>query len=285
MVHRPRTTLDTTVLSLLLCWAAGCLNDPEDLPPPRRRSPEVTRTPGADEVDASATDAGDATDAAASDSTSNDSTWQPQPRWILADEIENARDLGGVPIGGGAELRAGQLFRGPPLTPLTAAGCAEFRKLGIRTVIDLRIAEEREIKPEAPCVQDSASIVIAPLPVPYNVSPADYVADLDAAKSMVTLFERLGDPNAYPIYFHCTWGRDRTGVATAVLLRALGASRADILKEYLLSESSVGAYPESLRAVLDVIEQRGGIEAQLARLGVPSERVATLREQTETGRD
>jgi protein-tyrosine phosphatase len=294
MVRGARLTFDTTLVSLLLCWAAGCLNDPEDLPRARRRSPDVTRTPETDAVDASdgasdavdgaATEAGSGPDAASSDDSTT-STWKPRPRWILAGEIENARDLGGVPIGDSAEVRPDRLFRGPPLAPLTAAGCEEFRKLGIRTVIDLRIAEEREVKPEAPCVQDSATIVTAPLPVPYNVSPSDYVADLDAAKSMATLFDRLGDADSYPIYFHCTWGRDRTGVVTAVVLSALGVSRADILKEYVLSGPSVGAYPNSLEAVLDVIAQRGGIDAHLKRLGVASERVATLQQQAAGPRD
>ena len=287
-----RLAFDTAFVSLLLCCAAGCLNDPEDLHRPRRRSPDVTRTPDAGMADGSA----DASNADDGDALPRDagaagaepaldaappaaSAWNPQPRWILEGEVENARDLAGVPLEPGADVRLGRLFRGPPLAPLTAAGCEAFRELGIRTVIDLRIAEERVLKPEASCVQDSATLVAAPLPVPYSVSPSDYVADLDAAGSMATLFERLGDPDAYPIYFHCTWGRDRTGVVAAVLLSALGASRADILKEYLLSQPKVGAYPNSLETVLDVIEQRGGIDAHLARAGVSKQQIATLREQ------
>ena len=43
--------------------------------------------------------------------------------------------------------------------------------------------------------------------------------------------------------------------------------------------SGVGAFPESLNAVLDNIEQRGGIEAYLAQAGVSSEKIAILRSQ------
>lgn len=214
--------------------------------------------------DGSATDAGE-------------STWDPQPRWILNDDLENARDLGGVPLRAGAAVAHGELFRGPPLRPLTEAGCDEFARLGIRTVVDLRIATERDSSPESSCVTDRARLVLAPLPVPYGVSPSDYIADLDTFESIARVFEVLGDPAAYPVYFHCTWGRDRTGVLAAVILRALGASRADIMKEYALSNASVGAYPASLEAVLDVIEQRSGIASYLAAAGVRREQVDVLR--------
>jgi protein-tyrosine phosphatase len=243
-------------------------------------------------LDAAAADRADAADAGARDAAAVDSgaerrtageadpgaAWVPEPHWILAGEVENARDLGGVPLDDAARVRPGRLFRGPPLSQLTAAGCEEFAALGIRTVIDLRIASESITQPEAPCVEKSAAIVPAPLPVPYNVSPSDYAADLDAHASIATIFQKLGDPAAYPIYFHCTWGRDRTGVVAAVILSALGASPAAIMKEYLLSQPRVGAYPDSLEAVLDLIASRGGIGAQLERAGVPREHVSVLRE-------
>jgi protein-tyrosine phosphatase len=297
---------------VLLCCFAGCFRTSADFPGETGRQEIHVRDAGGvhrsgggashepaqrdaeaasgDTRDAAAADAGvaGARDAAALDSGTESgaasepdpvaSAWEPEPRWILAGEIENARDLGGVPLGDSARVRPGRLFRGPPLSPLTAAGCQEFAALGIRTVIDLRISSESTSLPEAPCVEKSAAIVAAPLPVPYSVSPSDYVFDLDAPSSIATIFQKLGDPAAYPIYFHCTWGRDRTGVVAAVVLSALGASPAVIMKEYLLSQRSVGAYPASLEAVLDVIESRGGIGAQLERAGVPREHVSVLRE-------
>jgi Tyrosine phosphatase family len=66
-------------------------------------------------------------------------------------------------------------------------------------------------------------------------------------------------------------------VLAAIILRALGASRANIMKEYLLSLATVGAYPDSLAAVLDTIERRGGIESYLRAAGVSDGALATLR--------
>jgi hypothetical protein len=66
-------------------------------------------------------------------------------------------------------------------------------------------------------------------------------------------------------------------VVAALLLLSLGASREDVMQEYLLSKSSVGAYPDSLTAVLDEIEQRGGAEAVLNDIGIDSGALEALR--------
>jgi protein-tyrosine phosphatase len=201
----------------------------------------------------------------------------PNGRPILANQLQNARDLGGTPLAGGAALAYGVLFRGPPLTPLGECGCRELAELGVATVIDLRIQSERDAKPQARCALEQASVVLAPLPVPYAVSPEDYIADLNATESIAEAFRVLGDDAAYPIYFHCTWGRDRSGVLAALILAALGADRQDIMQEYLLSRATVGAYPASLAAMLDELERRGGIDAYLAAAGVTPQQRATLR--------
>ena len=199
------------------------------------------------------------------------------PRTILASHVENARDLGGVALGENAKVASGLLFRGPPLSGLTERGCADVSALGIRSVIDLRVESEVSQRPDDACVLSEAQLLAAPLPVPYNVSAADYIAVLDAKDSIVRVFEALGDEARYPIYFHCTWGRDRTGIVAAVVLLALGATSDVIMDDYLVSDETVGAYPMSLRAALEEIAGRGGIEAYLAAVGVSAQQLATLR--------
>lgn len=199
---------------------------------------------------------------------------RPGPPWIFVDDLENARDVGGVVAPGAQHVAYGALFRGPPLR-LSAEGCAEFARRGIRTVIDLRIGSEQTAPPA--CVTDRARLVLAPLPVPYNVSPADYVAILDASASIAAIFQVLSEAAAFPVYAHCTWGRDRTGVVSALVLSALGVSRQDVLREYALSEASVGAFPGSLEAALDEVEGRGGVEAYLAGASVTPEQIRAIR--------
>jgi hypothetical protein len=197
---------------------------------------------------------------------------------VLAESgIQNARDLGGIPLEGGRSVKCGMLFRGPPLT-LTADGCGNYENLGVRVVVDLRQGHERAGKPDATCTADDETVITAPLPIPYNVSPENYIADLNTLDSMALIFHALGTEAGYPMYFHCTWGRDRTAVVAAVILTALGASREVIMTDYNISAATVGAFPASLEATLDELERRGGVEAYYAELGVSADELAFLRE-------
>lgn len=198
---------------------------------------------------------------------------QSQP--IITCDVVNARDLGGMPLAPSGSVACGQVFRGPPLTQLSPSACAEAARLGIRTIIDLRVPGERSAVPDDPCV--AANIVLAPLPVPYMVSAENYIADFDTKESIARVFRTLADPAAYPVYFHCTWGRDRTGVVAAAIFLALGASPADIMAEYTLSKATVGAYPASLQALMDEIARRGGIQAALRASGVTDADLTALR--------
>lgn len=203
-------------------------------------------------------------------------------RTVLAGHVENARDLGGVALGAAGQVGSRLLFRGPPLANLTEEGCAAVTELGIRSVIDLRVESEVSLKPDDPCALNNAQLLAAPLPVPYNVSAADYIAVLDANDSIVRVFELLGDEAHYPVYFHCTWGRDRTGIMAAVILLALGATPDAIMEDYLVSDETVGAFPASLEAALEEVAARGGIDAYLAAAGVKAEQVANLRAHVQT---
>ncbi len=193
---------------------------------------------------------------------------------ILVPHVVNARDLGGLPLVAGGSVGCGAVFRGPPLI-LSKEGCDEAARLGVRTLIDLRVSGERDARPDAPCVAPER--VHAPLPIPYGLGPSDYLADLHEKKSIAIAFRALGDPAAYPVYLHCTYGRDRTGVVIALWLLALGASRETVMQDYLRSGASVGAYPDSLAAVLDEIESLGGAEAVLRDAGITTEELAAMR--------
>lgn len=248
----------------------GCANDGAARAAPAGPSSAVAEPPTSDV----ATDVPEAPPPEAESATAP----APAPaRTVLAEHVENARDLGGVALQERNKVADGVLFRGPPLTALTEAGCAAVAELGIRSVIDLRVESEVSAKPDDACVLSAAQLLAAPLPVPYNVSAADYIAVLDASESIVRIFEVLGDKARYPVYFHCTWGRDRTGILAAVVLLALGATPDAIMEDYLVSDETVGAFPMSLRAALEEIASRGGVDAYLAAAGVSPEQLATLR--------
>jgi protein-tyrosine phosphatase len=176
-------------------------------------------------------------------------------------------------------VRCGLLYRGSQLVSLGVAGCAEFASLGIRSVIDLRTASEAATR-SPQCTFDQAKYLAAPMPTPYNLSPTDYLADLHATDSMLAIFRVLGDVTAYPVYFHCIYGRDRTGVLAALILRLLGASREVVMAEYMrTADSGFGVAPASLQATLDEIDRLGGAETYLLSIGVPAQAIDVVRAQ------
>lgn len=204
----------------------------------------------------------------------------PCDPWILAGIIPNARDLGGLTTTAGQTIGCGQIFRGSALSTITEQGCTEFATRGIRSVIDLRTPSEVAAAPDPACTVSQSKLLAAPMPTPYSVSPSDYLADLAAADSVRAAFEVLGNSAAYPVYFHCVYGRDRTGVLGALILLVLGASRETIMADYQRTrEAGFSTTPGSLEAVLDKIEAEGGIEAHLASQGIPMAALAVLREK------
>jgi protein-tyrosine phosphatase len=250
-------------LGLLLLVVAGCGDD---------RRPAALDAPAAAPDGGVRDDGGPGLDCGAAGAACT------AGRRILVGEVSNARDLGGTPLVGGGATACGQVYRGAALYGLSTCGCAEIARLGIRTVIDLRTPAERLAAPEDGCVAPPATLAPAPMPIPYSVSPADYVADLDATASVATAFAVLADPDAYPVYFHCVYGRDRSGVLAAIVLLAAGVSPAAVMDEYQLTAAAgLSTYPASLQAVLDEIDARGGVEPYLAGAGVAPAALAVLR--------
>jgi protein-tyrosine phosphatase len=159
--------------------------------------------------------------------------------------ITNLRDLGGYPTVDGATTRWGRVFRADALHKLTDADLDAFRRLGVRTVYDLRSGEERT---EFPGPVSSVHVPIvgrradaAPLVAPAGMTVADgekilrdmYVGVLEHSAAQIgTILGGIAGPDRTPAVFHCHGGKDRTGVIAAVLLLALGVEREIVLDDY-----------------------------------------------------
>jgi protein-tyrosine phosphatase len=166
---------------------------------------------------------------------------------IVLDGASNIRDLTWV-LGGRA---TGRVLRSANLDRLSLEGRRRFGELGIGVVIDLRGEAEAA---EAP---DLGGTTRVHLPIEPNVV-ASLVAEqtagtLSAASAMrvmertyrhyivdhaavfAALIAHVLAANKRPVLFHCAAGKDRTGVAAALLLTALDVPQAAIMEDYLLS--------------------------------------------------
>jgi protein-tyrosine phosphatase len=222
----------------------------------------------------------------------------------------NFRDLGGYPGHGGRPLRWRRVFRSDHLAGLTDADRDALAALGLARSFDFRGEAERAAEPyHLPgLVQHSLAIEPSVAQRMDALEQAGIPLTPDRMRAlMVDLYQRLVTTQAHrfaeffehllaadaPLVFHCTAGKDRTGVAAALLLCALGVPREVVAEDFLLT-NAVYRRPATvpsrlppevlavlwsvdaafLQAAFDTIEsQQGGMEHFLTqRMGLHAAR-------------
>ena len=166
--------------------------------------------------------------------------------------VANLRDLGGLRGAGGRAVMPRRLYRS---SHLAALGADDARALALRTVIDLRGSEERAAAPagglEAGVRQLHLPIEPRALAAMRDLRVDGAGFDEQAAEQLMhgvyrrfvrdrsavfgRLLQELLAAEAYPLLFHCTAGKDRTGFAAAVVLLALEVPRPVIEADFLRS--------------------------------------------------
>jgi protein-tyrosine phosphatase len=258
----------------------------------------------------------------------------PRDRLVTLEGALNFRDLGGYAGDGGRTTRWGRVFRSDALHRLTDADIETLRALGLRAVFDLRQSIERTRQPTVipashghravhlvvgpdevaeagpPLAQTDSEterwlldqIVARSLPEPDD----GYLVGLygqflvGGAPAFGALLTHLADDDGLPALFHCAAGKDRTGIAAALLLSVLGVDEKTILDDYELSNlyrvdrrldmlrptiEGAGVDPDTVRpflsarrpvlaTTLDRLRADGGVEAYL--LGPAGMQPATL---------
>lgn len=178
--------------------------------------------------------------------------------------LPNTRDLGGIEGAEGRRISRGRLIRSGELASATEHDLeALVGDYDLRTVIDLRTEQERREKPDpqdslvgvrfvdAP-VLGASTIGITreggikgalkmlrqvqedPAKVMEDIYPSMILAE-DSQRGFALFFDEvLATPDG-AVLWHCTAGKDRAGLAAALLLQALGAPRDAIMADYLLT--------------------------------------------------
>ncbi len=254
--------------------------------------------------------------------------FEPQQGFIVAaerclemDGPDNFRDLGGYPTAQGSYLRWGRVFRSDRLDGLSADDQEQLESLGISTVFDLRSNAEAAAAPDPL----PSTIKYAHRPMSSDVaqhrsflkrivdgSISKFDND-DMASGYLNMLEGFGDyfievideiVAGNRILFHCTAGKDRTGVMAMVLLGLAGVPEPYLLDDYELSQQyrrpdtdspfrakirSAGFNPDDfetmwqspravMRLTLDGLAQRWGDHANyLNWIGVSDETIAAAR--------
>lgn len=163
------------------------------------------------------------------------------------DGLRNVRDLGGLPTllsQTGATVK-GRVARGPRRELLTSAGWLAASRWGLRSIVDLRSADEtgpRDSDPQA-VPPDGLAITLAPTEdqthpefravcLPILDSPEYWHHNVRILPGLIRETLEAIAASEPGVLIHCAAGRDRTGMISALLLANAGVSIDDIVADY-----------------------------------------------------
>ncbi|MDM7956668.1 tyrosine-protein phosphatase [Blastomonas sp.] len=178
-------------------------------------------------------------------------------RVLVCDGISNFRDYGDYPARAGARIAAGRLYRSGHHVHATPSDIAIVARLALATVIDLRGSSERELYPCRRPENFEARVLFADGETtasgqaPHDEAARAVITAHDAHANMLRLYAEMPFQQnmvaAMRLYFaalaerdgasllHCLAGKDRTGMAAALLHSLLGVHEDEIVDDYLLT--------------------------------------------------
>jgi protein-tyrosine phosphatase len=237
---------------------------------------------------------------------------QPQfDRHVAVAGTFNIRDLGGYASGEG-QTRWRRLLRADGLHRLDAAGMATLTGEGVRTVIDLRRDHELESHPNP--FRDNPDVAYHNVSLfdaldPAGMTGGDVLLDLYLAAlttrhgPIAQALTLIADASEGIVLFHCTAGKDRTGLIAALMLALAGVETAVIAEDYALTGAMIaplletfvadavarGTDIESFRPLLAcdpqtmaatlafLIDNHGSVEAYLRSIGLSDDTIDRLK--------
>ncbi len=200
-------------------------------------------------------------------------------RAVTLEGGSNFRDLGGYPAANRKTVKWGHIYRSADIGKLTDADLKTLESRKIAIVCDLRGPQEYQQSPD----RLPASVTRIELPAgSENVDNRALFTQMQKASNRDSVMgafytkidhfkakykpmfdQLLALDNSKALMFHCTAGKDRTGIGAALVLSALGVDRATILKDY---------------AATDVYWQpaREKMMAQMKQMGVSEETIKPM---------
>jgi len=227
----------------------------------------------------------------------------------------NVRDLGGYPTASGAETRWRQVLRADSLHRLDADGRAKLMDAGLRTVIDLRFDKEKADSPQPFHLESQVEVIDISLFAELNLGDRSASDEDDlllaiyrsalarCGAAIAATLSAIAEADEGAVLFHCTAGKDRTGLVAAVLLLAVEVPAATIAEDYALtgilaqpllaelladmeargqdrsrSEKLLRSEPATMQAFLDHLHNdHGGVGSYLGKVGLSQPQIARLR--------
>ncbi len=221
-----------------------------------------------------------------------------RPRIIALEGVHNFRDFGGWRTQDGLQVKNDLLFRSGHLSRCTPKDRQMIDRLGLQTIADLRQPGERTREPnqlpanapatiletrhggyeEAPHLQflRESDLSVASVQA-YMMSAYQRIPMEEHHQQIFTsVFKKLREGK--PLLIHCAAGKDRTGILAALILTALGVDQAQVIEDYLLTNSAVdidALLPSIAKRIEDQTKKPIEPEALRPMLGVEAKFLET----------
>lgn len=165
----------------------------------------------------------------------------------------NFRDIGGYPTKDGKTVKWGKIYRGAELANLTLTDIVELEKRKVHNILDFRGPSEVEAAPDKlpknailislPAGSETVGDKMQMLKMMTSSKNADslllpfYANTEPFEKRYKPMFQALLNSNSdSALLFHCSAGKDRTGIAAALILTVLGVDEKKVMEDYLASD-------------------------------------------------
>jgi protein-tyrosine phosphatase len=234
---------------------------------------------------------------------------QNSDRLLSFPALLNARDLGGYPTADGSQTRWRTLLRSDDLAQLTPEGIRALADFGVKTVVDLRWAEEIVLNPSpiaahAPQIRYVHSSLLSATPARWRELCQGCAKEMWKCVVLEQVRVELRDvlriiaaAPAGAVLFHCVAGKDRTGLIAALMLTLADVEPEHIAADYAASTRMLGnAYleryadvdpqdvmenvrcpEEGVHNMLAYLQKAGGIREYLKSIGLDELEIARLR--------
>lgn len=223
------------------------------------------------------------------------------PRLLRVDGVKNFRDMGGWNGKNGKKLRQNMIFRSAGLRAsaqkkgssfinskyvpgprrVTDSGLSVLRDLGIRTNLELRRPTETVFMTSSVIGKDVKWVC-------EQLVAYDFIDNTERGRAQFgKIFPLFLERSNYPVLFHCSGGRDRTGTLAFLLGALLGMSEDDLCKDWettVFAESSVAFGSSRITSLVSYLKRLGGgdvvtgAERYAGLCGVSAEQVGKFRE-------
>ena len=205
------------------------------------------------------------------------------PRTVSIPNVSNTRDIGGRYVQGGKyQVKQGMVYRGAEVDPSASKAWGAINDegkhimvdiLGIKTDLDLRNGLSLMQSPIGP------SLNYVNVSAPYYVSTTHGI-NSDAYKAALTTEIRtFANPDNYPIYLHCSLGRDRAGTLAYLISALVGVEVEDLNRDYETSFFSITGWADAAQSagkIDQLIPSLNGLTTYLMNYGT-----GNLMENTE----